>query len=253
MLLTFAMNHHPVKLNISISPKKVTQILLGIVLFFAIAGSLAEYFALKDFPFGSSKWFYDTFDLDGEFNPPALYSGFSLLFCAGLLKIIAMVKKEQSDRFSADWKILSYIFLYLSLDEILSLHELLIIPDLREFLNLPPIFHNTWVIPGIIVVAFFVYKYLKFLKHLTEPTRQLFILSGFVYITGALGMEMMGGFADYFYNNTALPSIILVIEEILEMLGIVVFIYTLLSYLSKTAKTLDIAVNFKAIAQNKNK
>ena len=63
------------------------------------------------------------------------------------------------------------------------------------------------------------------------------IKAGLIYVLGAVVVEMLGG--DYLYLTNDLPTrvndfryaFITTVEESLEMLGIVLFIYTLLSYL----------------------
>ena len=52
------------------------------------------------------------------------------------------------------------------------------------------------------------------------------------YVGGALGMELIKGRHSYLYGQKNLAyGVITTIEESLEMLGIVVFIYALLDYI----------------------
>jgi hypothetical protein len=88
-----------------------------------------------------------------------------------------------------------------------------------------------WVIPGILVVALLSIAYLRFLGHLPLLTRLRLILSGSIYVAGALGMELVGGYvADYHPNQSVMRGALSTIEEFLEMSGIVLLIYTLLIY-----------------------
>ncbi|WP_414527721.1 hypothetical protein [Nodularia chucula] len=229
------------ELPIHISAKNITQRLIIIILFLTLTGAVSGYFFVFQFPFPSSKWFYDLFSLDEELNIPAWYSSFMLLFSAGLLAVISVIKK--TDKYFKYWKNLSLIFLFMSLDEALSFHEILIIPSLREIFNLNPIFFHTWVIFGIPTVIFFVVKYFKFFLDLPKNTQFLFFLAGTVYVSGALGMEMLGGFfREYSGRLSMITTIIILIEEVLEMTGIVIFIYALLNYFSSFKESINLKV-----------
>lgn len=233
------------KLAISISPTGVIRVLTVVVFCLTLAGIAAFTFKRLDFPFPASKWFYKQFNIDAELNVPAWYSTFALLFSSGLLAIIAAVKKQECDRYFSQWKVLSLIFLFFSIDEALGIHELFIIPSLRKTLNLSAIFYQTWVIIGAVLVGIFVVKYQKFLRHLPEKTRFLFSLAGSFYVGGALGMEMVGGVLTKLYGRTSVQlAIAIVTEEFLEMVGVLVFIYALMTYISSLTETLDIKVSF---------
>ncbi|MEH2122274.1 hypothetical protein [Nostoc sp.] len=229
------------ELPIHISAKTVARRLSVIVICLTLAGILSGYFWLWEFPFPASKWFYELFSLDGEFNIPAWYSSFTLLFCSGLLKVITAMKTK--DRYFVYWKTLSLIFFYLSLDEAFSFHEILIIPSVRESLHLNPIFFETWVIPGIVLVGVFAFKYLKFLLHLPYKIRYLFLIAAIVYVGGGLGMEMVGGLLRVdFGRHTLITLIGIFVEEFLEMVGIVIFIYALLAYLSSLRESIQLKI-----------
>ncbi len=92
----------------------------------------------------------------------------------------------------ATGRFLSFTFLYLSLDELISIHEQLTMP-LRAGLDLHGVFFLSWVIPAIIVVAVFTLIYIKFLWRLPVQTRWLFIVAGIIYVGGAVGIEMLDG------------------------------------------------------------
>ncbi|MHC5934072.1 hypothetical protein [Nostoc sp.] len=232
---------HSVELPIHISAKTIARRLSVTVICLTLAGILSGYFWLSEFPFPATKWFYELFSLDGEFNIPAWYSVFSLLFCSGLLKVITAIKTQ--DRYFSYWKTLSWIFFYLSLDEAFSFHEILIIPSVRQSLHLNPIFFQTWVIPGAVLVGVFAFKYLKFLLHLPQKSRYLFLIAAVVYVGGALGMEMVGGVLRVdFGRRTLITFIGIFVEEFLEMVGIVIFIYALLAYLSSLKESIQLKI-----------
>ncbi|MEG3847920.1 hypothetical protein QT971_10720 [Microcoleus sp. herbarium19] len=231
------------KFIIPISPKRVAFSLSIWVLFFAVVGVTVQ---VLRYGFNYRERWIALFNLDREINYPSWYSSFTLLFCAILLGIIATAKKKQGDRFVSHWKALGFIFLFLSLDEILSIHEILIIDDLRKALNLGGFFYFIWVIPGAIFVLLTALAYLKFLRHLPQKTRQLFLLAGSIYVGGALGMEMVCGYyADAVGQRNVIYGLMVSVEEILEMVGVIVFIYALLSYIGSALE--DIDLQFKIV------
>ncbi len=170
-------------------------------------------------------------NVDGEYTIPSLFSSFTLLFCSVILGLISRKKWQKNDKYTGKWIGLSVIFFYLALDETISLHEQLIHP-LRDTLNATGIFYYTWVIPGLILVMTVLFIYLKFLQSLPQKIKYLFLLAGIFYVGGGIGMEMLGGYYAYLYDtNNFIYEILVTIEEFLEMLGVVVFIYGLLCYL----------------------
>jgi hypothetical protein len=137
---------------------------------------------------------------------------------------------------------LSLIFLFLGLDEISAFHEKINAP-VRDFLNTSGIFFFAWVIPYGLILFVFVVSYLKFLIQLPKKFMKLFIASGAIYVVGALGFELLGGWqADFFGGDTLMYAIYYTFEESLEMLGIALFIYTLLTYVVSQFGSLTIVL-----------
>jgi hypothetical protein len=69
---------------------------------------------------------------------------------------------------------------------------------------------------------------------LPQRTLSLFVISGTIYVLGALGFELISGFeATIHSQNTILYAILSTSEEVLEMLGIALFNYSLLEYISE--------------------
>lgn len=224
-------------LNLQISPKKVALVLLGFVLFLTAANLVGQYY--KDLAAGNEFLLkvIGKFDLDFERNSvPTWYQSATLLFSSFLLAVIALVRNAEGDKDFRYWGFLSAIFLYLSLDEAVSIHEQLTMP-LRTNFELGGIFYLSWVIPAAVFLIIFFFVFLKFLLRLSPQTRYLMIASGGIFVLGAVGVEMVGG--NYLYMTNDLPSyvndfryvIITTVEEFLEMLGIVIFIYALLDHL----------------------
>ena len=230
------------KFTLTIFPRKIAILLTSFVSFLTISGVAVQ---ISKYVYHYRADWTRLFNLDREFNLSSWYSCLTLLFCALLLKIIADKKKYEADVFARKWKILSTIFVLLAIDELLSIHEILIIPDLAKILNLPGFLRQIWVIPGAIIVIIFLKKYYKFTINLPKRTRFHFISAAFMYIGGALIMEMIGG--AYSENNgqqNLIYALMTNVEEVLEMTGIIIFIYGLLYYLNKSKQQLQINVKF---------
>jgi len=231
---------------ITISPKRVAAwlslIVSGLVLA-SLAGSFSTYVLSHPSVFGLVR----LFSLDVEANIPTWYAAISLLACSVVLAAIAQTQPKPAIPQTGDWRILSIIFLFLSIDELASLHELLIDP-LRAGLGTTGIFHFAWVIPYGVLVILLGLKYWKFLTQLPAQTRRSFVLAGAIYIGGALGMEMIDGLYASLYGEQNLTyAFLTTIEEALEMLGIVVFLHALLTYLKRYVKTIQINISNNAL------
>jgi len=219
------------KFQIPLTPGAVTQFLLRVVTCLALLSSLSL-IALHLFPDAKFAYYFaKAFYLNFEKNIPTLYSCLALLFSSLLLGAIAYAKNLDSDRYKKHWKILSFIFLFLSLDEAGGVHDRLVEP-MRSLLNATGVFYYTWIVPFGFLVAIFLLSYSKFLFHLPVSTKKLFVAATALYIGGAMGMEMVGGYIASTTGEWGLSyNIGSTIEESLEMLGIVVFIHGLISYI----------------------
>ncbi len=217
------------QLKIVLSPRKIIRYLIAIAIFFTIVSIGIQ---ISKYSYGYREDWMNLFNLDRELNFPTWYSALAIAFCSILLKIIATEKKQQSDRYAKDWQLLSFIFLFLAIDEVISIHEILIIPEVSEALNLPWFLHSMWVIPGTIFVIWFVRRYSRFVRHLPYKSRQHFFSAAFLYVGGALIMEMVGSYiAEAQGQQNLVYALIATVEEVMEMGGIIVFIYGLLYYL----------------------
>jgi len=170
-------------------------------------------------------------DVSREANITSWFSSVLLLIGALLILLIARLKNLEKDTFARHWAFMAYVFFYLSLDEAARIHEATIEP-LRTLLNTSGIFYYAWVIIAIPVLLILAIFYAKFVISLPGKTRNQFILAAVLFLSGALGLEMLGGFwFDVEVNGLYLSSILITFEELLENLGVVVFISALLTYI----------------------
>jgi hypothetical protein len=221
----------------SINPRRVALAMLGVIALLATLSSLARYLemALPADAYGGVREICYRFDLDRENTLPSWYSSMTLLSCAALLALIATLKRRRRERFFAHWILLAVAFVYLAIDESVSLHEILIVP-LRRRLDLGGPLYFAWVIPGSAAVAVFGLAYVNFLRHLPRRTALLFLAAGATFVGGALGIELIGGaLADAEGLHSLRYTLAMTSEEVCEMLGVTLFVYALLDYLRAQA------------------
>lgn len=229
------------QIKLSISPGAVVKYLMIGVIFFTIVSTGIQ---ICKYVYDYRDGWMNLFNLDRELNFPSWYSTIMIGFCSLLLRLIAIGKKKQGDRYAKDWQLLAFIFLYLALDELLSIHEIFIIPEISEALHLPWFLHSMWVIPGVIFVIWFAKRFIQFVRHLPPRSKKHFVSAAFIYIGGALIMEMVGSyFAEAQGQQHLSYALVATIEEFMEMVGVVIFIYGLLSYLGEWARTLDLQID----------
>lgn len=219
-------------LRIPISKKRVARVLITIVVILHIANAFAVWvrFTPVTFPFDDT--FVAVLGVSGEGKIPTWYSATTLLFCSVLLALIVQQKRRQKESYLLHWTGLAIVFAFMSLDEATSIHEMATGP-VRAALDTTGPFYYAWVIPGIIFVMLFGLVYIKFLLHLPGRTKVLFTLAGVVYLSGVLGMELIGSAYTSEYGWSLTYGVLASIEEIFEMAGVVIFVYALLDYLER--------------------
>ena len=179
--------------------------------------------------FGTDKHWLDVVNMDRELNLPTLFSTLLLLTCAFLLRRLSTI---QSNDNAADWTLLSRIFVFLALDEALQIHEILIFPGLRHQIH--PALASTWVIPYGLIALGLLWRLRGFLTALPVKTCTSFLKAGSIYLTGAIGMEMVGSFAvrsGLIRLHSFWYGAITGLEESLELVGLVLFLHALMQAL----------------------
>ncbi|MFH5803935.1 hypothetical protein [Alienimonas sp. DA493] len=174
------------------------------------------------------------FDLGHEPSIPAFYSASALLAAALGAAFIGRFDRSDGGTLCRHWYLLAGLLVLLAVDENVMFHEMG--TGMMTRLNLSGPLEFSWVIPGLLFAAAAGLSLLRFLRSLDARTRRLFLTAGFVFLSGAVGMETVAGaiFARAADHQEALSTLshlfVQLIEEGLEMAGVAVLVYGLIDY-----------------------
>lgn len=179
------------------------------------------------------------FNFDSERNVPTYYSTILLFICALLLYLHGILNNTDR-KMKVGWMTLAVTFLFLSIDEFIGIHES-IGKLVREHVEVSGYLYFAWVIPyGFFVVALVAVLF-NFLRKLPAQTFYLFIGSGLLYVSGALGMEIVGAHEVSTNSRKTIEyAIYVTIEESLEIIGVSLFIFALIRHLEIERPSLSI-------------
>lgn len=223
-------------LSLSLNPRKIAVSLGCIAVLLALQSLYGEYLLTQILDANSDSAparLIDVLSVNVEESIPTWYSTLALFLAACLLAWIALIKLVYREPYRAHWLGLALIFAYLSADEGAAIHESTSGP-LQDAFNTSGFFEFGWLLLGIPLVIVFAVAYLRFWLRLPEPTRRLFAIAVALYVGGAIVIESISA---NFYSLDEGASfrylVVATVEELCEMLGVAVFIYALLGYLTR--------------------
>jgi len=215
-----------VRAMMDFSPAGVFKLLIAIA-----AALLAIDLVLQSYHYlvGEVHWLLkDAFDVDAEENFPTWFSSMILLFSAFLLFTIANAKRHSGEKGSGYWRGLAFGFVFLSLDEVAGIHETFNTwaDEIRgdsEF---------SWAYFGAAIIGIVGLIFVRFLATLPARFRKLFYVSGAIYAAGVVGAEIASNlYLKVNHIDSLGYNLWAAFEEGLEMAGIILFIWVLLSYM----------------------
>jgi hypothetical protein len=228
-------------LNICLKPINIFTklvIIILVLLLINILGIVTKFYFGHDTVYGLIR----LFDFDTENNIPTFFSSLVLIYSSLLLFIITTLHRKNGSQY-LPWLGLALIFLFLSIDEIASIHERLKLP-VREMLNPSGLLYFAWVIPYGIATAIIVAIYFRFVMNLPKRILVLFVISGLTFVSGAIGLELLGGRHYELHGPDNIVYLCMyTCEEFLEMSGSAIFVYSLLLYMSYQFKPLTISIS----------
>ncbi len=165
--------------------------------------------------------------MDGERNFPTLFSTLQLAVCAGLIFVVA--QSRETKRFH--WYLLGFTFLFLTADEYIGFHEMVAVSRAASNPGLTAQF--AWLIPYLLGVTVFLIIFVPFLISLPRRTAFLFCLAGGLFVGAAVGLEAVTGVMEElgYSVNDIRQRLVATLEELIEMISIALFIYSLLDML----------------------
>lgn len=185
----------------------VTLLVLAMVLLSIHVGLYLYNYQVEELP-----WLLlQLFDLDEENNIPTWFSSFLLLNNAFFLYLYSGKEGLQKQ---FHWSLLAAGFLLLAIDEVAGLHE-----SFNSAIDI------SWAIPGAILVLFVGVMFVPFLLSLPRRLALLFILAGFLYVSGAIVVELL---SEDMESETLTYSLVVAVEEGLEMIGALLFLFVLM-------------------------
>ena len=167
-------------------------------------------------------------DVDVERSFYTWYSSILLFIAGQLCVLVGFARWHQPGAMRWHWLVIGLVFLMLSGDEALSIHEKLG-EYVADTLQTTGIFFFAWTIPAMALVALGLLAYVPFLRTLRPGDRWLMLLAAAVFLSGAIGTEMLSGAHVEQYGVETLQYRLLVsLEEALEGLGACLFILSVL-------------------------
>jgi len=217
-------------IDISVEPARVGRWLVAVFALLLLAhagGLLMTYRFDHDYVYG----LVPLFNITLEGNIPTFFAS-GLFVTGGALFLLLWRLNEQGSSERRVWLILGVIFFYLAVDEFAAIHERLIVPVREEF-NTGGLLFFAWIIPYSIAVLALALWVAPTLWRLGGRFRLLFGLSAGVFLSGAVGVEMLGG-RHFEANNETVDltyRLYQTAEEFLEFTGLILLVYTQLALL----------------------
>lgn len=224
------------RIPLNLAPRRTRDVLLVVL---AVLGSLDLLLVLFEYGFGIDVPFpvESRLDSNSEASLPTLYN-VALLFLASAASAVA--GRVGSHRWA--WRLMCAAFGFLALDEALAIHEG-IGPRVGALLGTSNV---AWVLPYAIACLGLLLIILPWLRSLPPRILRGFLVSGAIYLIGAMGLDALthvvlplfpdGGSVDY----DLFHGVVTGVEEMLEMLGVILFLYFVLVFLRSVTAGLDV-------------
>jgi hypothetical protein len=238
-------------MKLEFHPKKTASIFFGITVALVMSHIILS---ILYYTFGGkfAKFFQRIMNPDNEKTIPTLFSAFLIFLCAVLLWVISRYNIQKKVKHGLYWRALSLIFLFLALDEGTQIHELvndsMVILMKNTALSLKPerLFQTPWIFPYLIFSLTVALIFIPFLFQLPKRTRNLFLTSGVIYLVGAIVLEMFSMRQADLAGRISITHIgMYTVEEFLEMSGMVLFLYSLLDYITREIGPVSLTLKHK--------
>lgn len=215
-------------LNVNLpSPNKTTLILCSIVLFITLLSLLSVILRHNWGIISGGRLFY----MDEEANLPTWYSFIALLYSSLLAWLIAHCINKIRAPFAKTWTLLGCALFFMSMDEFMQIHEAYM-RLLRKIDLLNEFGYNAWLVIGIALVAIVAPFMARMWWHLPARFKLVFFCSTLIFFGGSIIVEFIANnYAEKMGESSLGYTLLIHVEEIMEMAGIVILINGLMKYL----------------------
>lgn len=212
-----------------------TLAMIAVGLFVAHCGAMfLKYVVGTDVVFG----LVPLFDFYEEHNAPTYFSSFNLLLTSAMLFYIARAKSADKDKGSRAWFVLSFGFLFMSIDEMADLRIVLsnfvkeVLKNERYVESLP-FFSVAWTVPMFFIVLMLTIYFVPFLNTLKKKYLIHFMIAGALFVFAVMGMETLGGHHVVITKGVRdiTFALLVTIEESIEIGSILYFQFFLIQYI----------------------
>ncbi|MBX7257622.1 MAG: hypothetical protein K1Y02_14775 [Candidatus Hydrogenedentes bacterium] len=234
-------------MEVDISTRRVLFVLLTITGILLALHSVGQISRLA-FGHANLKGLVPLFCVEDEFNVPSFWSAILWLMSGAVSGFITLCERRAATKHVVYWAGICILCSYFALDETVQIHERLgtvmvsLVAARGGKVN--ALLYYLWVVPGgLFALAVFV-LYSRFLLALPRRVAVLFVVSGVLFLSGALCMELYEGTLDAAGKYMGpLYTVCVTIEEGLEMVGVSVFVYTLLEYVATAHGQIELKVS----------
>ena len=230
-----------------ISPERIFIFHLTIIAGFAFAYWAVAMGGVK-LPILDRPYFQRQFDLNVEGNLPSYFSGLGLLACSLVSAQLWRATGPAPER--RFWMIAAAALFVMSFDEACALHEGLTFFGDRMPLH-GGIFYLSWWMPYLVLLAGPCLVAVPGFLRIDAVTRITLCVAGAVFVTGALGFELLESKIDYDIDVLgvghvaalhALMKWYILVEETFEMLGVAIALRALLGLARRVAPMVTIGL-----------
>lgn len=231
--------------SVTLSIRWVVRVLITLIVAFGLVSLAAQLFSenvIADNQYVDR--IADWLNVNSEGSIPTWYASITLMSCAVLLAIIAIWARRAGRPFGLHWATLSIAFALLSLEEIIGVHSQAF-KVLRTAASGISGAGYALILGGLLVAGLIVLAWLygRFFLHLPSRWRTLVLVGMAIYLTGVFGTDAIGdSLRTVFGEDDIVLLLVLTLEEVLEMSGVLIFIYCLLDYIRRFVGDISIGV-----------
>jgi hypothetical protein len=188
------------------------------------------------------------FDLNGEGNLAAWFYSFLLLCCAALTLVLTLAARVKGVRLAGRWEALAVLFLLMAVDETAQLHDMATGP-LRNGLGLDfGVLYFAWLVPALLALGVCFVYFAPLARSLPADIRTRFVGAVALYVGGAAGGEMLGGFTVAAGRTSPGYLATITLEESLDLAGALLFLSTLTALVRRVQPSIGVQVHGSGVS-----